>query len=132
MNNHILTHTTTRKATTRCCSMLTLASLLLGCSVPKPEYGSVDEYPVPMETINELTYEARQSTFQLWSPNADSVKVHPNYWVVDKPCLPSGFTTKKSVICLTVYCPIWDFVPYDIYNYTQFQSKTLRPNQLVV
>ena len=75
MNNHILTHTTTRKATTRCCSLLTLASLLLGCSVPKPEYGSVDEYPVPMETINELTYEARQSTFQLWSPNADSVKV---------------------------------------------------------
>ena len=26
------------------------------------------------------------------------------------------------------YCPIWDFVSYDIYNYTQIQSKILRPN----
>ena len=54
-------------------SFLSFAALLLGCSVPKPEYVSVNDYPVPMEEINELTYSAEKSTFKLWSPNADSV-----------------------------------------------------------
>ncbi len=39
-------------------SFLSFAALLLGCSVPKPEYVSVNDYPVPMEEINELTYSA--------------------------------------------------------------------------
>ncbi len=54
-------------------SFLSFAALLLGCSVPKPEYASVNDYPVPMEEINELNYSPKQSTFKLWSPNADSV-----------------------------------------------------------
>ncbi len=54
-------------------SFLSFAALLLGCSVPKPEYKSVNEYPVPMEAINELYYSAEKSIFQLWSPNADEV-----------------------------------------------------------
>jgi len=54
-------------------SFLSFVALLLGCSVPKPEYKSVNEYPVPMEPINELYYSAEKSIFQLWSPNADEV-----------------------------------------------------------
>ena len=54
-------------------SFLSFAALLFGCSVPKPEYGSINDYPIPMEEINELTYAADKSTFKLWSPNADSV-----------------------------------------------------------
>lgn len=54
-------------------SFLSFAALLLGCSVPKPEYDSVIEYPMPMEEIKELSYSAEQSIFKLWSPNADDV-----------------------------------------------------------
>ena len=54
-------------------SFLSFAALLFGCSVPKPEYGSINDYPIPMEEINELSYAADKSTFKLWSPNADSV-----------------------------------------------------------
>ena len=54
-------------------SFLSFAALLFGCSVPKPEYGSINDYPIPMEEINELTYAADKSTFKLWSPDADSV-----------------------------------------------------------
>ncbi len=54
-------------------SFLSFAALLLGCSVPKPEYHSVIEYPLPMEEIKELSYSAEKSTFKLWSPNADEV-----------------------------------------------------------
>ena len=54
-------------------TFLSFAALLLGCSVPKPEYSSVTEYPIPMEEINELAYSAEKCAFKLWSPNADSV-----------------------------------------------------------
>ena len=54
-------------------TFLSFAAMLLGCSVPKPEYGSINDYPIPMEQINELTYAAEKSSFMLWSPNADSV-----------------------------------------------------------
>ena len=54
-------------------TFLSFAALLLGCSVPKPEYSSVTDYPIPMEEINELAYSAEKSAFKLWSPNADSV-----------------------------------------------------------
>ena len=54
-------------------TFLSFAALLFGCSVPKPEYGSINDYPIPMEEINELTYAVDKSTFKLWSPNADSV-----------------------------------------------------------
>ena len=54
-------------------SFLSFAALLFGCSVPKPEYGSINDYPIPMEEINELSYATDKSTFKLWSPNADSV-----------------------------------------------------------
>ena len=54
-------------------TFLSFAAMLLGCSVPKPEYSSINDYPIPMEQINELTYAAEKSSFMLWSPNADSV-----------------------------------------------------------
>ena len=54
-------------------TFLSFAAMLLGCSVPKPEYSSINDYPIPMEQINEFTYAAEKSSFMLWSPNADSV-----------------------------------------------------------
>ena len=60
----------------RSLSILAAAAVLFGCNVPKPEYSSVDEYPVPTGSIEELTYTARKSTFSVWSPDADSVMLH--------------------------------------------------------
>lgn len=54
---------------------LSLAAMLLGCNVPKPEYQSVNDYPVPADPICELAYMPQRSTFQLWSPNADQVEL---------------------------------------------------------
>lgn len=55
--------------------VVVLATLLCGCSVPKPDYKSVEEYPVPVGQIEELQHQGNKYTFRLWSPNADSVKV---------------------------------------------------------
>ena len=51
----------------------TLAALFMGCSVPKGEYPTLDDYPVPTTPICEMQYQAKATTFQLWSPNADAV-----------------------------------------------------------
>ncbi len=54
-------------------SFLSFIAFLLGCSVPKPTYKSINQYPVPMEAIDELYYSAEKSIFKVWSPNADEV-----------------------------------------------------------
>lgn len=54
-------------------SFLSFIAFLLGCSVPKPTCKSINQYPVPMEAIDELYYSAEKSIFKVWSPNADEV-----------------------------------------------------------
>lgn len=50
------------------------AMALLGCA--KTHYDSVDEYPVKQGSVKEVAYSMNETTFTLWSPNADSVCVN--------------------------------------------------------
>ena len=53
--------------------MMTLVATLVGCCAKKPHYESVDEYPVKQGPLTEMTYSPEQTTFSVWSPNADTV-----------------------------------------------------------
>lgn len=48
-------------------------AFLSACSSGKPEYQSVDDYPVKKGTCAEVHYTPACTEFSLWSPNADSV-----------------------------------------------------------
>lgn len=57
--------------------MLMVASIaLMGCATKKPHYESVDEYPVKAGSVKEVAYMESETTFTLWSPNADSAMVY--------------------------------------------------------
>ena len=45
---------------------------LMSCA-HKTHYESVDEYPVKKGSVREVFYTPNETTFTLWSPNADSV-----------------------------------------------------------
>ena len=47
---------------------------LMGCA--KTHYESVDEYPVKQGSVREVNFSSNETTFTLWSPNADSVCVY--------------------------------------------------------
>lgn len=49
---------------------------LAGCTATKPHYDSVDQYPVKKGSVREVAYTPDETTFTLWSPNADSVRVN--------------------------------------------------------
>ena len=51
------------------------ATVLLGCEVCKPNYQSVDDYPVKSGSVQEVDYSPSCTAFSLWSPNADSVQL---------------------------------------------------------
>ncbi len=56
--------------------LVMLAGLTLtGISCSKPKYNSVDEYPVKRTSVKEMVYSPKETTFTMWSPNADSVIV---------------------------------------------------------
>lgn len=50
-------------------------SLLLSCSSPK-QYESFDDYPAYYGKDLELVYTPTQSTFTLWSPTAEKVRLN--------------------------------------------------------
>ncbi len=54
---------------------ITLLVLILMSACGKPVYNSYDEYPVYEGKDLELTYTPQASTFRVWSPNADQVKL---------------------------------------------------------
>lgn len=53
--------------------MLAGIALLTACKSERPQYQSVDEYPVKQGQVAELQYSTTKSVFSVWSPNADSV-----------------------------------------------------------
>ncbi|MBO4665427.1 MAG: type I pullulanase [Paludibacteraceae bacterium] len=53
--------------------LLMMASLTLISCGHKLHYASVDEYPVKKGSVREVAYTPDETTFTLWSPNADSV-----------------------------------------------------------
>ena len=56
-------------------SLMVAATVLLGCEVCKPNYQSVDDYPVKSGSVQEVDYSPSCTAFSLWSPNADSVQL---------------------------------------------------------
>ncbi len=54
---------------------ITLLSVVLLIACGKPEYKSYDDYPVYEGTDLELTYTPQASSFRVWSPAADQVKL---------------------------------------------------------
>ena len=48
---------------------------LVGCQARKPHYESVNDYPVKSGSTQEVIYTPSKTTFSLWSPNADSVRL---------------------------------------------------------
>ena len=55
--------------------LMVAATVLLGCEVCKPNYQSVDDYPVKSGSVQEVDYSPSCTAFSLWSPNADSVQL---------------------------------------------------------
>ncbi len=52
--------------------MATIA-LFSACTVQKPDYQSVDEYPIKKGSVAEVFYTPARTLFSIWCPNADSV-----------------------------------------------------------
>lgn len=55
--------------------MIMATVAFVGCQVSKPNYESVNNYPVKSGSVKEVTYSPQQTDFSLWSPNADSVRL---------------------------------------------------------
>ncbi|MDY2943370.1 MAG: type I pullulanase [Paludibacteraceae bacterium] len=54
---------------------MSLVCTLAGCSVKAPVYESVDDYPVRKGALDEMVYSPSKTTFSVWSPAADSVRL---------------------------------------------------------
>ncbi|WP_448790326.1 type I pullulanase [Bacteroides graminisolvens] len=53
-----------------------LVMFLISCTpTRKKEYASFDEYPVPNGDLTEMEYTAHSTTFSLWAPTADEVRL---------------------------------------------------------
>jgi pullulanase len=55
--------------------LLLFAMLIVGCKSQKKEYASFEEYPVPTGSLNEMVYTPQATTFTVWSPTAEEVRV---------------------------------------------------------
>jgi len=49
--------------------------ILVSCSKNKPQYTSFNQYPTPVEQNLWLAYTPKETTFKLWSPVAEAVKL---------------------------------------------------------
>ena len=54
---------------------LSLVCTLAGCGGKAPVYESVDDYPVRRGALDEMVYSPEKTTFSVWSPAADSVRL---------------------------------------------------------
>ncbi len=60
----------------RILSVLLFAMLMNSCAEKKILYTSYNEYPTPTKANLWLSYNKESTTFRLWSPTADKVKLH--------------------------------------------------------
>ncbi|MDR0894863.1 MAG: type I pullulanase [Prevotellaceae bacterium] len=51
------------------------AAICFGCMPKKNEYSSYEQYPVREDNLTEMQYDRQNTTFTLWAPTADEVKV---------------------------------------------------------
>ena len=56
--------------------IFSLITLMTACNPTPQKYNSYNEYPEYKGTDLEYVYSPKQTTFKLWSPEADSVQVH--------------------------------------------------------
>ncbi len=56
-------------------TLFAIAGLMVSCN-QKPNYKSFDDYPVPEGDIQEMQYTPERTTFRLWAPMADQVRLH--------------------------------------------------------
>jgi pullulanase len=61
-----------------------LAMVAVACTTKTKELSSFDEYPIPAGSINEMTYSPHSTTFTLWAPTAEEVRVML-YATADEP-----------------------------------------------
>ncbi|MGN1240333.1 MAG: hypothetical protein ACI4TV_05615, partial [Paludibacteraceae bacterium] len=54
---------------------LSFVCTLAGCGGKAPVYESVDDYPVRRGALDEMVYSPEKTTFSVWSPAADSVRL---------------------------------------------------------
>lgn len=52
-----------------------ILAVISGCSSVKKEYSSYETYPVRSGSLTEMEYSPQATTFYLWSPTADEVRV---------------------------------------------------------
>ncbi len=60
----------------RILSVLLFAMLMNSCAEKKIPYTSYNEYPTPTKANLWLSYNKESTTFRLWSPTADKIKLH--------------------------------------------------------
>ena len=53
-----------------------LSLLLVTCSDPRPQYDTLEDYPVYPYADLGVTYQSEATTFKLWSPAAQEARVH--------------------------------------------------------
>ncbi|MCI1647528.1 MAG: type I pullulanase, partial [Bacteroides sp.] len=52
-----------------------VVALLTGCGPKKMKYTSYEEYPVRSDNLIEMEYKPDVTTFTLWTPTADEVRL---------------------------------------------------------
>ncbi len=52
-----------------------VAMTVAGCTTPKKEYASYEFYPVRSGSLVEMEYTSKSTTFSLWAPTADEVRL---------------------------------------------------------
>lgn len=55
---------------------MALSLLLVACGNDKPNYNSVDDYPVRQGSLDEMVYSPKATEFSVWSPNAEQVTLN--------------------------------------------------------
>ncbi|MEG1562678.1 MAG: type I pullulanase [Bacteroides sp.] len=54
---------------------VTTAAVMVGCAPTKKEYASFELYPVRAGSLTEMEYTAAATTFSVWAPTADEVRL---------------------------------------------------------
>ena len=82
-----------------------LVMLLISCTpTRKKEYASFDEYPVPNGDLTEMEYTVHSTTFSLWAPTADEVRLmlfdsgHEGHAYQTVPMEPADDGTWKATV----------------------------------
>ena len=83
-------------ALTRVLFLGCLTSLFVTCSDPRPQYDTLEDYPLYPYADLGLTYSAEAATFKLWSPAAQEARLH--LYATDDPAAAAERTVDMDEI----------------------------------